>query len=129
MQKSSKVENLQNEINQLENQISQLKNNNEYYTKFEQTAREKLNLIMKERRWILSLAANAVIESMKQDQFKKILINGETGEVHQDKFLNLCEVIFDKLLKQLMDMTLNVNTNKNPSFVDAFEGTLSIESA
>jgi hypothetical protein len=122
MQKSSKVENLQNEMNQLENQISQLKNNNEYYTKFEQTAREKLNLIMKEHRWILSLAANAVIESMKQEHFKKILINDETTEVHQDKFLDLCEVIFDKLLKQLMDMTLNVNTNNNPSFVNASEG-------
>lgn len=108
-QKLTYIENLDDEIEKLENQISKLKNSDDYYTKFEQFAREKLDSIMKDNRSILPLAIDAVIESLRNDSFKQMIINDEIcDEVNQDKLSNLCEVLFDKLLKQLMqDMLQN----------------------
>ena len=92
LRKNSYIENLDDEIEKLEKQISKLKNSDEYYTKFDQYAREKLDLIMKDHRWILPLALDAVIESIRKDSFKQMIINDEiTDEAHQDKLLDFCE--------------------------------------
>jgi len=114
LRKSSYINNLDNETAKLETYISNLKNSDEYYTKFEQFAREKLDLIMKDSGWMLALAIDAVMESMRKDPFKQMIINDViTDKVHQDKLLDLSEVLFDKLLKQLMDITLQHNANQD----------------
>ena len=80
IRKNSYIENLDGEIEKKENQISKLKNSDEYYTKFEQFAREKLDSIMKDNRWILPLAIDAVIQSIKKNPFKQMIINDEITE-------------------------------------------------
>jgi uncharacterized coiled-coil DUF342 family protein len=111
--KSSHIENLNSEIKQLENYISRLKDSDGYYTKFEQFAREKLDLSMKDRKWILSLAVASVIESIRKDPDIQMIIKDEIAEIDQDKLLDLCEVMFDKLLKQLMDLTLRLDAKQD----------------
>jgi len=107
LQKNSYIENLDDEIEKLEKQISKLKNSDEYYTKFEQFAREKLNSVMKDIRWIVPLAIDAVIESLRRDSFKQMIINDEIcDQANRDKLLDSCELLFDKLLKRLMEGTL-----------------------
>jgi len=119
IRKNSYIENLDDEIEKIENQISKLKNSDEYYTKFEQFAREKLDSIMKDNRWILPLAIDAVIQSIKKNPFKQMIINDEIADkVHQNKLLNSCELLFDKLLKQFMDITLEFDSNQNINAVD-----------
>jgi len=109
VEKYSHIQNLDNKITKLESHISKLKDSDDYYTKFEQFASEKLDSIMKNRRWILALAVDAVIESLRNEPFKQMIVNDElTDEVNQDRLLNLCELLFDKLLKQLIqDMLQN----------------------
>jgi DNA repair ATPase RecN len=105
--KKVQIENLNNEIMKLENIISQLKENDECYSKFEKFAEEKLDSIMKERRQILSLAVDTVIESLKTDADNKTPFEySNLDKLNQDKHLDLCEQLFDKLLKQLMDSVL-----------------------
>jgi len=119
IRKNSYIENLDDEIEKIENQISKLKNSDEYYTKFEQFAREKLDSIMKDNRWILPLAIDAVIQSIKKNPFKQMIINDEIADkVHQNKLLDSCELLFDKLLKQFMDITLEFDPNQNINAVD-----------
>jgi hypothetical protein len=119
MRKNSYIENLDGEIEKKENQISKLKNSDEYYTKFEQFAREKLDSIMKDNRWILPLAIDAVIQSIKKNPFKQMIINDEIADkVHQNKLLDSCELLFDKLLKHIMDITLEFDPNQNINAVD-----------
>lgn len=123
------IQNMDIEINKLQNQISLLTNGDEYYAKFEQTAREKLDLILKERRWILSLAVVAVFESLKKEPFKQMIIDNKiTKDLHQEKLLNLCEVLFDKLLKQLMDITLKLDSKQNISSISLPNSDSSIAS-
>ena len=105
---------MDDEIEKIENQISKLKNSDEYYTKFEQFAREKLDSIMKDNRWILPLAIDAVIQSIKKNPFKQMIINDEIADkVHQNKLLDSCELLFDKLLKHFMDITLEFDPNQD----------------
>ena len=119
IRKNSYIENLDDEIEKIENQISKLKNSDEYYTKFEQFAREKLDSIMKDNRWILPLAIDAVIQSIKKNPFKQMIINDEIADkVHQNKLLDSCELLFDKLLKQFMDITLEFDPNQNIHAID-----------
>jgi hypothetical protein len=98
---------LEDEIEKLEKQISKLKNSDEYYTKFEQYAREILNSVMNDHRWIVPLAIDAVIESLRKDSFKQLIINDEIcDQANRDKLFDSCELLFDKLLKRLMEGTL-----------------------
>ncbi len=117
IQKKARIENMNNEIKRLETCILELRNGDECYSKFEKFAAEKLEFILKDRRWLLALAIDAVIESMKQDQFKdqfkEIIINDKiVDEINQKKLLDLCEVLFEKILEQLMDVTLQVNSKQ-----------------
>ncbi len=106
-QKKVQMEDLNSEIEKLEKCILELKDNDEYYSKFEKFAEEKLDSIMKERRWILSLAVDAVIESLQFNSEHETLFDGLTlQKLMQDKHLDLCEQLFEKLLKQLMDSVL-----------------------
>jgi hypothetical protein len=108
-QKLACIENVDIEIKKLENQISLLKNDDKYYAKFEQNAREKLGVILKERRWILASAISAVIESMRKEPFKELIINDQIiDEMNQQKLLELCEKLFDIILKQLIDESMEI---------------------
>jgi hypothetical protein len=119
IRKNSYLENLDGEIEKIENQISKLKNSDEYYTKFEQFAKEKLDSNMKDIRWILPLAIDAVIQSIKKDPFKQMIINDEIADkVNQNKLLDSCELLFDKLLKQFMDITLEFDPDQNIHAID-----------
>ena len=49
-------------------------------------ATEKFDSILKDRRWLLALAIDTVIESMKQDQFKENIDNDKLAdELNQRK--------------------------------------------
>jgi hypothetical protein len=81
---------------------------------FEKFAAEKLNSTIKDRRWILTLAIDVVIDSMKEDQFRQMIIdNTINDQVNQDKLLGLCDILFDKILKILMDTQLQPNVGQN----------------
>jgi hypothetical protein len=74
---------------------------------------------MKDNRWILPLAIDAVIQSIKKNPFKQMIINDEIADkVHQNKLLDSCEQLFDKLLKQFMEITLAFDANQNINAVD-----------
>ena len=61
---------------------------------------------MKDRRWIMNLSVDVVIESLKSNIDNKILNDHLSLEkLKQDKYLDLYEQLFDKLLKQLVDST------------------------
>jgi len=116
--KMSYIENLGNEIRKLETYISKLKNSDEYYTKFEKFAKEKLDSIIKDHKSILALALGAVIESIRKDPDKQMIINDViTNEAHQDRLLDMSEEFFEKILKRLidgslqLDVTANINVN------------------
>jgi uncharacterized coiled-coil DUF342 family protein len=106
--KYSYIETLDNKIKQLETNISNLRNSDEYYTKFEQFAREKLDSIMKDRKWVLSLAVGCVIESLKNDQDNQTIVVNSTmsEESFQSILLSLSEKLFEKILEQLIDVTM-----------------------
>jgi uncharacterized coiled-coil DUF342 family protein len=108
MRKMSYIENLLSKIEQLETYFSKLKNSDECYTKFEQFAKEKLDSIIKDSRWILSLAVVSVIESMKKDPQKRTLLDDieEGEELILAKLSDLSEALFEKILKQLIHQTL-----------------------
>ena len=109
-QKEVQIENLNNEIMTLENIISKLKDHDECYSKFEKFAKEKLQSILKDRSWILASAIDAVIESMKQVQFKEMIIdNTTTDETNKQKLLDLSEILFDRILKDLIHQSMQVN--------------------
>ena len=66
---------------------------------------------MKDNRWILPLATDAVIESFKNNPFKQMIINDEIfDKANKDKLLDSCELLFDKLLKHLIDGTVQLKT-------------------
>lgn len=120
IRKYSYIEDLRNEIEKLESHISNLKTSDEYYIKFEKFAKEKLELILNDRRWMLALAVDAVIESMKQVQFKEMIINDSiTDEMNQQKLLDLCEILFGKLLKQIIDLRIDFNTKQDIDIVNS----------
>ena len=74
---------------------------------------------MKDNRWILPLAIDVVIQSIKKNPFKQMIINDEIADkVHQKKLLDICELLFDKLLKQFMDITLEFDPNQDINAVD-----------
>src|SRR5438093_8243696 len=77
LRKSSQIEDLNSEIKKMETNISLLKNSNEYYTKFEQVAREKLDSLTKDSVWMLRLAIAVVVESLRRDPNKKMIINDD----------------------------------------------------
>jgi uncharacterized coiled-coil DUF342 family protein len=108
VRKYSYIENLNSKIKELETYISKLKNSDEYYTKFEQFAREKLDSIMKDRRWVLSLAVGSVIESLRSDPEKQMMIVDSTisEESFQSVLLGMSEKLFEKILEQLTDVTM-----------------------
>jgi hypothetical protein len=107
VQKDKYIENLNGRIKRLETFISQLRNSDEHYVKFELVAREKLDNILKERKYILSSAIAAVIESIKQDHFKEMIINNTiTDELNQQKLSVICEALFEKILKELLDESI-----------------------
>jgi methyl-accepting chemotaxis protein len=116
-QKKVQIENWNNEIELLENSISQLKDNNEYYSKFEKFAKEKLDSIIKDHRRILTLAIAVVIESLRkvpnnQLRFDSII---ESDESFQAALLDLSEKLFEKLSSQIINHslqpTLSTDTN------------------
>jgi len=110
-QKNRCIENLDNEIKKLETHISKLKNSDEYYAKFEQYAIEKFDSIIKDHRSILALALGAAIESIRKDPDKQMIINDViTNETHQNKLLGLSEEFFEKILQQLIDGSLQLET-------------------
>jgi SMC interacting uncharacterized protein involved in chromosome segregation len=106
MRKMSYIENLDSKTKQLETYISKLKTSNEYYTKFEKFANEKLKSITKDSKWILALAIDAVIESIRRDPFKEVMVYGVITHEHKNKLLELCDSLFDKLSSKFMEMTL-----------------------
>lgn len=108
VRKYSYIENLDSKIKQLETYISNLSNSDEYYTKFEQFAREKLDSIIKDRKWVLSLAVGSVIESLRSDPEKQMLIVDSTisEESFQSVLLDMSEKLFGKILNQLIDVTM-----------------------
>jgi len=108
VEKNTHIQKLDNEIKILESCISKIKNSDEYYTKFEQLARSKLDSMMKDRKWILTLAIGAVIETIRNDPDRQIIFNNfsESEELLQTKVLDLSEKLFDKILKHLIDATL-----------------------
>lgn len=111
IQKYSYIENLNDEIKKLESHISKLKNSDESYTMFEQFAREKMDTIMENRRWILSLAIAVVIESLTSNQDKKqIMITDptESNETFESAVLELSQKLFEKILSELVDVSLQV---------------------
>jgi len=108
------IENLDSKIKKLEAYISKLKNGHEYYAKFEQFAREKLDSIIKDHRSILALALSTVIESIRKDPDKQMIINEViTNEAHQDKLLDMSEEFFEKILQQLIDGSLQLDVTAN----------------
>jgi hypothetical protein len=110
-QKRVCIENMNNEIRELESYNLELRNSNECYRKFEKFAAEKLELILKDRRWILASAIDAVVESMKQVQFKEMIFNDTTiQETNKHKLLDLSEILFDKILKELIHQSMQVNS-------------------
>jgi len=117
-QKNTQIKNLNNEIERLENWILQLKDNDEDYSKFEKFAREKLSSIMKDRRWILSMALDAVIESLKdtgnKTQFNDICLD----KIDRYKQLDITEQLFDRLLKELIHGMLILNKDQDISPVN-----------
>jgi len=115
MAKTSYIESLGNEIKKLETYISKLKNSDEYYTKFEKFAKEKLDSIINDRRWLLGAAVGAVIESIRKDPDKQMIINNivESEESYQANLLDLSEELFEKILKQLIDVTLQLKATQD----------------
>ncbi len=113
--KSSYIENLDSKIRKLESYISKLKTSDEYYTKFEQFAKEKLDSIINDRRWLLGAAVGAVIESIRKDPDKQMIINNivESEESYQANLLDLSEELFEKILKQLIDVTLQLKATQD----------------
>ena len=108
------IENLDSKIKKLEAYISKLKNGHEYYAKFEQFAREKLDSIIKDHRSILALALSTVIESIRKDPDKQMIINEViTNEAHRDKLLDMSEEFFEKILQQLIDGSLQLDVTAN----------------
>jgi len=107
-QKKAQIENWNNEIELLENSISQLKDNNEYYSKFEKFAKEKLDSIIKDHRRIITLAIAVVIESLRKFPNSPIRIDSCTDldESFQAALLDLSEKLFEKLSNQLINDSL-----------------------
>lgn len=116
VRKNAYIENLDDEIEKLENQISKLKNSDEYYTKFEQYAREKLDSIIKDHRLMLALAIGSVIESIRKDPEKQMIIKDDTiNQTHEDKLLDLSQEFFEQMLKHLIDGSLELDVTSNVS--------------
>lgn len=107
-QKNVQIGNLNDEIELLENSISQLKNNNEYYSKFEKFAKEKLDLIIKDHRRILTLAIAVVMESLRKRPNSPLRIDSviESDESLQVALLELSEKLFEELSNQLINDSL-----------------------
>lgn len=118
-QRNSYIDTLNKEIEKLETCISQLKNNDEFYSKFEKFAEERLRSIMKDRRWILSVALDAVIESLKKDTENKTQFNDTSlDKIDRHKQLDLTEQLFDKILKKLIHGTFVLDKDQDMSPVD-----------
>jgi hypothetical protein len=115
LQKSSYIEDLHDEILSLEEQILKLKNGDEHFVKFENTAREKLQTITKDCTWILRIAIVTVIESIRRDPKKLMLINNglEPLESFEPQLLDLSKGLFETMLKQLMRQTLIAEDEEN----------------
>jgi uncharacterized protein YerC len=112
-QKRKQIENLNNEIKTLDNRILRLKDSDEYYSKFEKFAEEKLRSIMKDHRWILSMALDAVIDSVKKYNENEIQFNDPIfDKIDRYKQLDLSEQILDKLLKELIHGTFVANKDQ-----------------
>jgi chromosome segregation ATPase len=128
IRKYSYIEDLGNEIKKMETHISNLKIGDEYYIEFEEFAKNKLELIVNDRKWMLALAIDAVIESMKQVQIKEMIINDSiTDEMNQQKLLDLCEVLFGKLLKQIIDLKIEFNPKRDVNLINLPDTDASIE--
>lgn len=110
IRKESYIENLNDDVEKIQNQISQLKND-EYYTKFEEFAREKLDLIINDHRWILRIAAGAVVESIRKDPNKQIIIKNDevSKQEYESYLLDLSEDMFEKILNDLIDAILELS--------------------
>ena len=115
LRKSSQIEDLNSEIKKMETNISLLKNSNEYYTKFEHVAREKFNSITKDCTWILRLAVATVVESLRRDPNKQMIVNNEgiTQESYDSHVLDLSKDLFEKILLQLTHATLEDKSCNN----------------
>lgn len=115
-QKSTCIDTLNKEKEKLETCISQLKNSDEFYSKFEKFAEEKLLSIMKDHRWVLSIALDAVIDSLMKDTENEFQFNGITlDKIDRLKILDLTEQLFDKLLKELIHGTFILNKDQGVS--------------
>jgi hypothetical protein len=108
LQKASYIEDLDGQMISLEDQILKLKNSDEHLVKFENTAREKLETITKDSSWILRIAIVTVIESIRRDPKKLMLINNglESLDSFEPQLLDLSKSLFEMMLKQLMQQTL-----------------------
>ena len=112
VRKYSYIENLDSKIKQLETYISILESD-EQYTKFEQFAREKLDSIVKDHKWVLTLAVGSVIESLRSHPDKQTMIVESTisEESFQANLLDLSEKLFEKILMQLIDDSLQTTSS------------------
>lgn len=128
IRKQTQIQNLNDEIKKLEDLISGLKLNDEY-CKFERFNRENLDLMLKDRRWILALAVDAVIQLIKKDElYKEMLINNRIAKINREKFLDFCEPMFDNLLRQLIDMSPHLYTNESVDIITKSDSNTSIMS-
>ncbi len=126
IKKQTQIQDLNDEKKKLEGLISDLKVTEEY-CRFEMITRENLELMLKDRRWILALAVDAVIQLIKKDElYKEILINDKIAELNREKFLDYCELMYDKLLTKLIDMSLNLYPNDSEDLITESDSNTSI---